>query len=41
MKKVSSVIGPKVYGKTNKLHPLLVIFAVSAGGVLGGRNNLR
>jgi len=31
-----NVIGPKVYGKTNKLHPLLVIFAVSAGGVLGG-----
>ena len=31
-----NVIGPKVYGKTNQLHPLLVIFAVSAGGVLGG-----
>lgn len=31
-----NVIGPKVYGKTNKLHPLLVIFAVSAGGALGG-----
>ena len=31
-----NVIGPKVYGKTNKLHPLIVIFAVSAGGVLGG-----
>lgn len=31
-----NVIGPKVYGKTNKLHPLVVIFAVSAGGVLGG-----
>lgn len=31
-----NVIGPKVYGKTNKLHPLLVIFAVSAGGVIGG-----
>ena len=27
-----NVIGPKVYGKTNNLHPLLVIFAVSAGG---------
>lgn len=31
-----NVIGPRVYGKTNKLHPLLVIFAVSAGGVVGG-----
>lgn len=31
-----NVIGPKVYGKTNNLHPLLVIFAVSAGGVIGG-----
>ena len=31
-----NVIGPKVYGKTNKLHPLVVIFAVSAGGVIGG-----
>lgn len=31
-----NVIGPRVYGKTNQLHPLLVIFAVSAGGVLGG-----
>lgn len=31
-----NVIGPRVYGKTNKLHPLLVIFAVSAGGVIGG-----
>lgn len=31
-----NVIGPKVYGKTNQLHPLLVIFAVSAGGVVGG-----
>lgn len=31
-----NVIGPKVYGKSNKLHPLVVIFAVSAGGVLGG-----
>lgn len=31
-----NVIGPKVYGKTNKLHPLVVIFAVSAGGVVGG-----
>ena len=31
-----NVIGPKVYGKTNALHPLLVIFAVSAGGMIAG-----
>ncbi|MBQ2873164.1 MAG: AI-2E family transporter [Bacilli bacterium] len=31
-----NVIGPKVYGKSNKLHPLVVIFAVSAGGVIAG-----
>lgn len=31
-----NVIGPKIYGKSNKLHPLVVIFAVSAGGVIGG-----
>ena len=31
-----NVIGPRVYGKTNQLHPLLVIFAVSAGGAVGG-----
>jgi len=31
-----NVIGPKVYGKTNSLHPLLVIFAVSAGGMVAG-----
>lgn len=31
-----NVIGPKVYGKTNQLHPLVVIFAVSAGGAIGG-----
>ena len=31
-----NVIGPKVYGKTNSLHPLVVIFAVSAGGVIAG-----
>lgn len=30
------VIGPKVYGKTNKLNPLINIFAVFAGGILGG-----
>ena len=31
-----NVIGPKVYGKTNSLHPILVIFAVSAGGAIAG-----
>jgi len=31
-----NVIGPRVYGKTNNLHPLLVIFAVSAGGIIAG-----
>lgn len=31
-----NVIGPRVYGKTNKLHPLVVIFAVFAGGAIGG-----
>lgn len=31
-----NVIGPKVYGKTNSLHPLVVIFAVSAGGMMAG-----
>ncbi len=31
-----NVIGPKVYGKTNALHPLLVIFACSAGGLIAG-----
>lgn len=30
------VIGPKIYGKTNQLHPLVSIFAVFAGGILGG-----
>ncbi len=30
------IIGPKVYGQTNKLHPLVIIFAVFAGGVIGG-----
>ncbi len=30
------IIGPKVYGKTNQLHPLVNIFAVFAGGILGG-----
>lgn len=31
-----NVIGPRIYGKTNKLHPLVVIFAVSAGGAVAG-----
>jgi len=31
-----NVIGPKIYGKSNKLHPLVVIFAVSAGGMIAG-----
>ena len=31
-----NVIGPKVYGKTNSLHPLVVIFSVSAGGMIAG-----
>jgi predicted PurR-regulated permease PerM len=30
------IVSPRVYGKTNKLHPLVNIFAVFAGGVLGG-----
>ena len=30
------IIGPRVYGKTNQLHPLVNIFAVFAGGILGG-----
>ena len=30
------VVSPKVYGKTNNISPLLTIFAVFAGGVLGG-----
>lgn len=31
-----NLIGPKVYGKTNQIHPLLVIFSVSAGGMIAG-----
>ena len=31
-----NLIGPKVYGKTNSLHPLLVIFSVTAGGMIAG-----
>lgn len=30
------VIAPKVYGKTNQIHPLVSIFAVFAGGILAG-----
>ena len=30
------LISPKIYGKTNNISPLLYIFAVFAGGVLGG-----
>ena len=30
------IISPKVYGKTNNISPLLTIFAVFSGGVLGG-----
>ena len=30
------IISPKVYGKTNQISPLLSIFAVFTGGVLGG-----
>lgn len=31
-----NLIGPKIYGKTNSLHPLIVIFSVSAGGMIAG-----
>ena len=30
------IISPKIYGKTNNISPLLTIFAVFTGGVLGG-----
>ena len=30
------IISPKIFGKTNNISPLLSIFAVFAGGVLGG-----
>lgn len=30
------IIQPKVYGKTNSLSPILTIFAIFTGGVLGG-----
>lgn len=32
----SYIIAPKIYGKTNNIHPLISIFAVFAGGILGG-----
>lgn len=32
----SYLIGPKVYGKTNNVHPLIVIISVFAGGILFG-----
>ena len=32
----SYFIGPKVYGKTNNIHPLIVIISVFAGGILFG-----
>lgn len=32
----SYLIGPIVYGKSNKIHPLLSIFAVFAGGIIFG-----
>ncbi len=32
----SYVIGPRIYGKSNQLHPLIIIFAVFAGGIIGG-----
>ena len=31
-----NVINPLVYGKTNKIHPLIVIISVFAGGILFG-----
>lgn len=30
------IVSPRVYGRTNKIHPLINIFAVFAGGILGG-----
>lgn len=32
----SYIINPYVYGKTNELHPIVVIFSVFAGGILFG-----
>ena len=33
---IGYVISPKVYGKTNKVNPLITIMAVSVGGTLAG-----
>lgn len=30
------IINPLVYGKSNKIHPLINIFAIISGGILGG-----
>ncbi len=30
------IVNPRIYGKTNNISPILTIFAVFAGGVLGG-----
>lgn len=30
------LISPKIYGKTNNISPLLNIFAVFSGGIIGG-----
>ena len=30
------LINPMVYGKTNEVHPIVVIFSVFAGGILMG-----
>ncbi len=32
----SYIIAPKIFGGTNKIHPLLIIFAVFSGGVIAG-----
>ena len=32
----SYVINPTIYGKTNKIHPLITIIAIFAGGILFG-----
>ena len=32
----SYIINPYVYGRTNELHPIMVIFSVFAGGILFG-----
>lgn len=35
-----NVISPLVYGKTNKLHPVLIILAIFAGGLLFGMSGI-